>query len=74
MHQLLEVAQEEREQQVADVHAVDVGVGGDHDAVVAQAVEAVLDAQRAHDVVELFVLVDRVALQAVAVERLALAA
>ena len=69
--ELLEVAQEVGEQQVADVHAVDVGVGGDHDLRVAQAVDAVLDAERAHQVVELFVLVDRVALEAVAVERLA---
>ena len=71
-HELLEVAQEERQQQVADVHAVDVRVRRDHDAVVPEPFDAVLDPERPHDVVELFVLVDGIALQAVAVERLAL--
>ena len=54
------------------MHAVDVGIGRDDDLVVAQTVDAVLDAEGAHDVVELLVLVDRLAPHAVGVERLAL--
>ena len=58
--------------QIADVHPVDVSVGGDHHPVVAQPVEPVLDAEGAHDVVELLVLVDRLAAEAVGIEGLAL--
>ena len=39
-HELFEVAEEERQQQVSDVHAVDVGVGRDHDAVVSEPLES----------------------------------
>ena len=53
------------------MHSVDVGVGRDDDLVVAQALEVLLDAERAHDVVELLVLVHRLAAEAVGVERLA---
>ena len=67
-----EELQEEREQQQADVHAVDVGVGGDDDLVVAQAVEAVLDVERGLEEVEFLVLVDDFLGEAVGVERLAL--
>jgi len=62
----------EREQQQADVHAVHVGVGGDDDAVVAQAVHAVLDVERGLEEVEFLVLVDDLLGQAIGVERLAL--
>jgi hypothetical protein len=43
LHQVGEELEEEGHQQQADVHAVHVGIGGDDDAVVAQAVHAVLD-------------------------------
>ena len=69
--EFLEVAQEIRQEEVSDVHAVDVGIGGEHDPVVPQSVDAVLEPERAHHVVELFVLVDRIPLQTVTVEGLA---
>jgi hypothetical protein len=56
------------------VHAVHVGVGGDDDLVVAQAVEAVLDVQRGLEEVKLLVLVDDLLGEAVGVERFALSA
>ena len=40
-------AQEEGEQQQADVHAVDIGIGGDDDVVVAQVFHAVVNVQGA---------------------------
>jgi hypothetical protein len=45
-HEVGEELQEEGDQQQADVHAVHVGIGGDHDLVVAQAVEVFLDLER----------------------------
>lgn len=56
--ELGEKLEEKRDQQQADVHAVDVGVGRDDDLVVAQAVHALLDIQRALEEVEFLVLVD----------------
>ena len=67
----LEEAQEKRQQQVADVQAVDVGIGGEDDLVVAQALGRVLDVQAAHQVVQLLVLVHHIALQVADVQRLA---
>ena len=56
--QFLEVVEEERHEQVADVEAVDVGVGGEDDFVVPQVFDGLFDAQGHHHVVQLFVLVD----------------
>ncbi len=67
-----EELEEKRDEEEADVHAVHVGVGGDDDPVVAQAVEALLDVQGGLEEVELFVLVDDFFREAVGVERLAL--
>jgi hypothetical protein len=74
LHQVGEELEEEGHQQQPDVHAVHIGIGGDDDAVVAQAVHAVLDVERGLDQVELLVLVHHLLGEAVAVERLALEA
>ena len=66
--QFFEKAQEVSQQQIADVHAVDIGVGSDHDPVVTQPLEIIFDAECAHDVVELLVLVDRLSAETVGVE------
>ncbi len=71
VHELVEEPEEIGDQQVADVQAVHVGVGGENDLVVAQALEVVLDVQAAHEVVHLVVLIDDVALEVPHVERLA---
>jgi len=52
---------------------VHVGVGGEDDLVVAQALDVVLDVQALHEVVHLVVLVNHVALEIPDVERPALA-
>ena len=67
-----EELQEERDEQQPDVHAVHVGVGGDDDLVVAQAVEAVLNIESGLEEVKLLVLVDDLLGEAVGVERFAL--
>ena len=70
LHELLHLAEEEREQQRADVRAVDVGVGHDDDPVVAQLFDVELGADpaadRGHDRLDLEVrehLVDAVLLR-----------
>ena len=55
-----------RDHQIADVHAVFVGVGGENDLLVTQALGIVLDVERLHQVVH------HVALEIPDVERLAL--
>jgi hypothetical protein len=72
VHELVEEAEEIRDEQIADVQAVHVGVGGQDDLVVAQPFEVVLDVQAAHQVVQLVVLIDDVALEVPDVERFAL--
>ena len=57
-HQLWEELEEEGDEQQAYVHPVVVGIGGDDHAIVAQAVEAVLDVERRLQEVELLVLID----------------
>ena len=54
------------------MHAVDVGIGGDDDLVVAQPIEALLDVERGLEQVKFLVLVDDLLGEAVGVERLAL--
>ena len=66
-----EELQEEGHHQEADVHAVDIGIGGDDDLVVAQVIHVLLDVQRRLKEVELLVLVDHLLRQSVAVQRLA---
>ena len=66
-----EELQEEGHQQQADVHAVDIGIGGDDDLLVAQVVHLLLDVERRLQQVELLVLVDDLFGQPEAVERLA---
>ncbi len=63
LQQADEKAQEERDQEVADVQAVHIGVRGHHHPRVAQAVHRFLDVQAAHQVVHFRVLVKRVAVQ-----------
>lgn len=63
--------QEEGHQQQADVHAIDIGIGGDHDLVVPQVVHILLDVERRLQQVELLVLIYDLLREAEAVERLA---
>ena len=57
-NQVFEIGEEKRHEQVADVEPVHVGVGGDHDTVVPERVDGLLDAERHHQVVQFFVLID----------------
>ena len=70
--QVGEELQEKRDQQQPDVHAIHVGIRGDHDFVVAQAVEAFLDVQRRLEKMKLLVLVDHFLREPVGVQRFAL--
>jgi hypothetical protein len=63
--------QEEGNHEQADVHAVDIGIGGDDDLVVSQSVEAVLNVECSLQQIELLVLIDHLFCQAETVERLA---
>ena len=62
--------EEESEHQQADVHAVDIGIGGDDDVVVAQVLNVLVDVQGGLQQVELLVLVAHFLGHAQAVERL----
>ena len=64
----LEKGQEEGDQQIADVKAVDIGVGSDDDFAIAEVIQAGLDADRLHDIVEFFIFVNGFLLFAIAVE------
>ena len=70
-HQVGVELKEESEHQQADVHAVDIGIGGDDDVVVAQVLDVLVDVQGGLQQVELFVLVTHFLGHAQAVERLA---
>ena len=67
-NQLLEVAQEIGEQQVTNVHSVNVGISRNHDFVVTQPIHTIFDAKGAHDVVEFLILIDCIALEAITVQ------
>ena len=66
-----EELQEEGDDEQADVHAVDIGIGGYNHLVVAQGVESVLYVEGRLQQVELLVLVDHLLGESEAVERLA---
>ena len=68
---LREILEEEGDHQEADVHTVDIGIGGDDDLIVAEAVYAVLDVERALEEEELLILVDSVSTEAKGIERFA---
>ena len=53
-----EELQEERNDEQADVHAVDIGIGSHDHLVIAQCVESVLDVKGCLQEVELLVFVD----------------
>ncbi len=72
LHDLIEKLVEVGDQQVADVQPVHIRVGGEHDFLIAQSLDVVLDVQRAHEVIHLVVLVNDVALQVPDIERFAL--
>ena len=67
----VEEAHEDGDHQVADVQAVDIGIGGEDDLLVAEVVDRLLDVEALHQVVDLDILVDRVPLEVADVERLA---
>ena len=62
--------EEEGEHQQADVHAVNIGIGGDDDIVVAQVLDVLVDVQGGLQEVELLVLVAHFLGHSQAVERL----
>ena len=66
-----EKLEEEGEQQQADVHAIHVRIGGHDDAVIAKAVESLLDIERRLEEVKFLVLVNDFFGQTVGVQRFA---
>ena len=64
-----EELQEECDDEQPDVHAVDIGIGGHDDLVIAQRVETVLDVESCLQEVELLVLIDHFLRQAIGVQR-----
>ena len=71
LDQVGEELQEERHHQQADVHAIDIGIRGDDDLVVAQSVKPLLDVEGSLKEIELLVLIDHLLRQAIRVEGLA---
>ena len=69
-HQVGVELEEEGEHQQTDVHAVDIGIGGDDDVVVAQVLDVLVDVQGGLQQVELLVLVTHFLGHSQAVERL----
>ena len=65
-----EELQEEGNHQQADVHAVDIGIGGHDDLVVTEPLEAILDVERGLQEVKLLVLVNHLLGEAERIERL----
>src|SRR6266540_224034 len=72
MDEWIEEAIEVGDEQIADVKAVHVGIGGQDDFAIAEVFNAVLDVEGAHEVVHLVVLVHDVTLEVPDVEGLAL--
>ena len=58
----IEIMEKIGEQEIPNMHPVDVGVCRDHNTVITKTLHTLFDTKGAHDIVELFVLVDRVAL------------
>ena len=71
LNQLGEELQQECEHKQANVHTVDIGIGGDNHAVIPQVVESILDVQRSLKQVEFLVLIHNLLLHAKRVERFA---
>ena len=69
---LFEELEEISDHQIADVQAVHVGIGGEDDLFVAEALEVVFDVEGAHEVIEFVVFIDDVPFEVPHVERLAL--
>ena len=69
-HEVRIELEEEGEHQQADVHAVDIGISGDDDVVVAQILDIFVDVQGGLQQIELFVLVTHFLGHPQAVERL----
>src|SRR5690606_17871758 len=67
-----EKLQKKGHQQQPDVHSVHIGIGSDHDVVVAQSFHPVFDIQGMLQQIEFFVLIDDLFGEAVAVQRLCL--
>ena len=68
LNQVGEELQEEGHHQEADVHTVDIGIGGNDYLVITESVKPVLDIQRCLEQVELFVFIYYLLRQAKAVE------
>ena len=69
-HEFREELQEERHEQEANVHTIDISIGCDNHFVVTQVLETVFDIERMLQQVEFFVLIDDLLRHAEAVERL----
>ena len=74
LHEVREELQEERDEQQPDVHAIHIGIGGDHHLVVPQRVEAVFDVEGGLKQVEFLVLVHHLLGESKAVQGLPLQA
>src|SRR6186713_2310711 len=70
MHELIEKFEKVGDQQITNVQAVHVGVGGKNHFFVTQIFEIVFDVESAHEIVHLVVLVNDVAFQIPNVQRL----
>lgn len=66
-----EEAEEEGDHEIADVEAVDVGIGGEDDLTVAEVVEVLFDLQGLHEVVDFDVFIEGVTVEVADVEGLA---
>ena len=71
-HHIGEELQEEGEQEEANVHAVDVGVGRDDDFIITQSIQAFLDIERRLEEMKFFVLVDNFLRETVSIKWFAL--
>ena len=72
LNELFKIGEEERNQQIADMQSVHVGIGCDHHFVVAEIFDVLFDVERAHDAEKLFDRIDRFQFFAETVERLSL--
>ena len=71
LYQVGEELEEEGDDEEADVHAVDIGIGRNNHLIVTQCVESVLDVEGCLEQIELLILVYHLLGQSVRVERLA---
>ena len=62
------IGEKEGDEQIADVHAIDIGIGGQDHFVVAQIVNIIFNIKRTHQIVHLFIFIELIQLHAMDVE------